>query len=127
MPVTLRLSPPEDIVVPVELSPSESFDVVLRPPSLRSELQAIFSNGDWAERVISSVVGWRGVNDEAGNPIPFTTENFASLVRQHPVIVPRIVNSIVPLYQTVSEAERKNSDPPCKTGSGQPSAAATMA
>lgn len=123
MPFTLR-SEPHEIVAPISIGDDFQFEIIIRPPNVEAELSALFSSNPLGERIHASVIGWRGVVNESGEPVPFTPAALSSMLRQVPSVGLKILDALQPLYQGVSEDQRKNSEAPRKTGS-EPSSAET--
>lgn len=87
-----------------------SFEVQLRRPS---KAQLVFdletASGYAWERIVACVVGWRGVTDEEGNVVQFSTENLGTLCEYQPRWMMEIGSRCNLLYAGITEDERKNS------------------
>lgn len=122
MPFVLDLSPAKAEAVRVDLPDGSNFELLVTPPSLEAELSATFTPTSIGAQVAETITGWRGVNDAAGNPIPFSRHALAVLMRKHrdAVAMPllRAFNAIYP-----GEDAEKNSAAPRSDSSDQSSAA----
>lgn len=84
------------------------FTLFLRPPTLAQELSAIFSDTAFGDRAMSCVTGWDGVLDPSGNPVPFSHEALALLLRQHMEARTVFVDAVLAFYRGPNEEERGN-------------------
>ncbi|MCC7425018.1 MAG: hypothetical protein IT428_32515 [Planctomycetaceae bacterium] len=90
MPFVLKKrTPVQEKTIPVDLGPAGSLDLIVRPTTATEELGAtlssILDNVDAVVlRVLNSIVGWRGVQDEHGHEVPFSREALADLMRSLP-------------------------------------------
>lgn len=105
MPFVLKKrATPGETIVPVDLGPAGSLDLIVRPTSPSHELGGIFSAlvedaNPSVLRALNSIVGWRGVNDEEGHEIPFSAAALADLMRSiPPFTVASIMTSVLSVY-----------------------------
>lgn len=95
--------------IPIDLGKDGVFRLVVTPPTIADEISSAMTENVLASRVAQSVVGWKDINGEDGQPIPFSTEALAVLTRQYPGTLGQIVTGVENLYAGPSEEESKNS------------------
>lgn len=98
-PFTLKAASPQEKSITVKIGDSE-LTLTIRPPALRDELAALFSRTAGADRILSAVVGWQGVVDADGQPVPFTHEALAQLIRQSMAVRDALVDAVQEFYRT---------------------------
>lgn len=122
---------------PVDLGEGQSFEVRIRPAvwgdlirdeaTLIAEMQRRVPEGSSeSERVKHLVMDWRGVVDNAGDPVPYTFERLQLLCSQHPRTFLKILTLVRQQFVSGVPAgdvgdrtggESKNSDGPSTAGS----------
>lgn len=100
--LTLTVPKPRWIAIP--LANGEQVDLQITPPTHRQVVEALIAGSEPAGFVaarMSCVTNWKDVFDDANppQPIPFTTEGFAALLRQHPEIVSALLDELRSLFQ----------------------------
>ena len=68
-----------EVVVPQEKGGAQAFDIVVLMRCLPHDHYLDYTVKGDAEVVRQVVGGWEGIEDEAGEPLPFTQENLATL------------------------------------------------
>lgn len=94
----------------------DKFHVEITPPSFAdrladNELLSLRSkeDGSWLlHRLKSTVTGWQALEDEKGNEIPFTWENFTALCEQYPEVYGQLIALVHEAYRPLEKDERKN-------------------
>lgn len=119
MPFVLKKrTPVEQKTIPVDLGPAGSLELIVRPTTATEELGATLSailDGVDAVvlRVFHSITGWSGVNDEHGNPVPFSREALADLMRSlPPFAVVSVMTAVTAFY---NPAPQPPADAPAST------------
>lgn len=80
----------------VDLGESGMFELFLRPPSF-AELVEDYADRDLvsilSRRIRVAVARWEGVEDEQGQPIPYSIQNLQRLCEVHPVAFSQVLKA----------------------------------
>ena len=113
--------------IPFDLGDDGDCEICIQSPSFEDTLTdqatsalAIFDDSGtsdiWKEsirnKVLTAVVDWRGVEDQKGDPIPYSEEAFGLLVTAHPKVFHELHTKIGRLYSGLTAGQVKNSDSP---------------
>ena len=98
----------------IDLGDAGCFEVCFKKPrwgDLCSEFDGEQS-GYVERRLRAVIVNWRGVNADAGTPVPFSWSAFQSLCEQSPSVFHRLTTLAGRLFFGLEDLARKNSEPP---------------
>jgi hypothetical protein len=109
---------------PLELADGEAIEIALNRPNLEVQLQTLqdLRGGSYqAYQLGSTIADWRGVVDEAGEPVPYSWPSLNQLCQAYDDVAIQLIRLCRKSLAGPSETERKNSPPPSVAGGGDTS------
>lgn len=97
----------EPIWYPIDLGGGDSLEIAIARPTLEEQIQAAGKVAGLSYRayeLASSIKDWRGVTDEAGQPIPYSWEALNQLCAGYP-------DSLWEFLITISKSQKATSQP----------------
>jgi hypothetical protein len=115
----------------IDLGERGAFEVLVRQPSWADKLQdhglqiagvvegyADHVGASTEHRIRSSIVGWRGLQDAAGTPLPFSWDALTALCEQVPAVFEKLWPLASEAFSGLREDSVKNSEPLPSDSSG---------
>lgn len=101
----------------INLGPAGSFEIELRSPTAKQLLADSEDFTGYAERrVTETVTGWRGIQDDSRQPVPFSHERLLAVFAQHPFVAQQVAVVCRELYAGLGTVAPKNFDGSCSSG-----------
>lgn len=106
----------------IDLGAEQTLKLQLSRPSFAQQA-AVLASQTQAEfieaRITSSVIGWEGVIDDAGQPVPYSQAALLSLFAAYPQALARVNAAVIEVWIThPGDLEKNLPTPPASGGTG---------
>lgn len=103
----------------IELGDGGTFEIAVKRPTLGEQLAALdAARGESVEVFLlrARIVDWRGVNDEVGNPVPYTFDTLGQLSLSYPDLIWDILIAVSEAIKTEATNLKNLPTPPANGG-----------
>ena len=103
----------------IDLGDGGTFEIAVRRPTLADQLAVLNdSKGEPVEVFLlrARIVDWRGVNDEAGRPVPYTFDTLGRLSVSYPDLIWDILIAVSEAVQPEATNAKNLPTPPASGG-----------